>query len=224
MNAYHKHHQNLATMTPRLGRAALRALVSATLFPFVASCGATEPATPGRNVGPNAEELGATPGDDSRHGDIQVDYDLAPGVTSISPEQLEQAKRETERMVQIMRDTKPGGCDPPPLLPSGACEDLVTCDSFPFLAYSTSMEVNLFIIPLGEEVPPGAQLGVEVIKCGATPATVMTRSERVPENILEADRRFSVPTEPEGKYLLRLSNKVPGLRVMASYQVDPGGY
>lgn len=124
-------------------------------------------------------------------------------------------EEEYERMARTMRETKPGGCDPPALLPFGKCEQLGTCDSFPFLSGKTA-EIYVSFSPL-DEVPPGATIDVELIKCDATPSRVMTRSQEIPKQY--GEQNLSVPTEPMGKYLLRLTNKAPALRLSAFYQV-----
>lgn len=74
------------------------------------------------------------------------------------------------------------------------------------------------LIPAGE-VAPGAALDIELIKCGATPSTGLTRSEVMTHSdelaalATPKEIAFSVPTESKGKYLLRLSNKAqaPGV-------------
>jgi hypothetical protein len=231
MNSYREHSQDMSNVTRNLGRAALRAFVSATLLPFMTSCGATEPATPGRDFVPNTADPRATPaleGDGSGHGDINVEWVPGPELASATPEQVEQAMREVKRLwrAELARpDLGKGGCEPAPaLIPVGSCQELGTCDTPPFLADSASANIGVSMVAIGPEVPPGSQLMVEVIKCGGTASTVMTRSADIPEVALKAGvLNFSVPTEPKEKYFLRISNKEPAVQVVATYQVNPGG-
>lgn len=191
--------------------AASGALVSGLALAFCAACTPAEPPTTSPNSPPDAVD--PHPDGPSGFSAPDINVDIAP-----------EMKAEAERMMRIMRETKPGGCDPPPLLPFGTCEQLATCDSFPFRSGKTA-DVKVFLM-VGGQVPPGTAIDIELIKCGATPSTVMTRTEALTrtEDVVAAwmpkEIAFSVPTEPKGKYLLRLTNKTQTPGVVANYLVN----
>lgn len=214
-----KHVQEPRAMSPRARRAALRVLVSAFCFPLMTSCTAAEPQVPGPALVPSAAEIGPSRAQEvgAHPKDIHVDIEPVPGVSNSD---FAAAKAEFERMRQVMETTKPGGCDPPPLLPMGDCEQVGACDSFPFLAYVESTTVVIMASRQGE-VPPGAQITIELIQCGPTPVTIATHSLDVSTG--DPDPLFCFPAhmDPKGKYHLRISSKIPALPVTASYQVLP---